>query len=131
MSMLETPIQKKVSETAAYQGITLWRNNVGSLPDANGRPVRYGLCNDSKQLNKVVKSSDLIGITPVFITPDMIGQILGVFTALETKKEDWTFNPNDPRQAAQAKYHDIVRANGGFAGFINDPAMLSSIIRRG
>src|SRR5688500_7343546 len=56
--------QTQVRLEASRKGIKLFRNNVGVLPNENGRPVRYGLCNDSPQLNKMLKSADLIGIAP-------------------------------------------------------------------
>lgn len=102
---------------AAKSGDTLWRNNVGVLKDQTGRPVRYGLANDSPAMNKKIKSSDLIGIRPVLITPDMVGQVIGQFLAVEMKHEGWKFNHLDEREVAQKNFHDIVRANGGRAGF--------------
>lgn len=104
---------------AARCGCTLWRNNSGVAPphQLGGRPVRYGLANDSPKLNKEIKSSDLIGITPVTVTPDMVGRVIGVFTAVEMKEEGWKFNQSEEREVAQKKFHDIVKTNGGFAGF--------------
>lgn len=109
----------------------MWRNNSGACYDDRGRLVRYGLGNDSAQINREIKSSDLIGITPVLITPNMYGQILGVFTAYECKPSYWGFREKDERAVAQAKFHRIVRDAGGFAGFVNDPNQIHSIIKRG
>jgi len=55
--------------------ITLWRNNVGCAVYGNRR-VKYGLC---------VGSSDYIGLRQVTITPDMVGQKIAQFTAVEIK----------------------------------------------
>ena len=115
--MSESGVASYVRLDAANRSIDLWRNNVGVLLDINGRPVRYGLANDSKAMNKLVKSSDLIGVTPIMITPDMVGQIVGVFTAVETKHEDWKFKPSDSHSVAQKNFHDIVKNAGGYAGF--------------
>jgi len=95
----------------------LWRNNVGVLSDDNGRPIRYGLANDSKRMNEEVKSSDLIGITPITITPEMVGKTIAIFTAIECKAEGFKFNRRDKRQVAQKKYIDVVSGMGGIAGF--------------
>lgn len=108
----EEYVQQNGREFSAYFG-TYWRNNVGACQDKTGRVIRYGLANDSKRVNASIKSSDMIGITPV-----MRGNAwFGVFTAIEWKRSDWVLNMNDPHTAAQAHYHDIVRSQGGFAGF--------------
>lgn len=109
----------------------LWRNNVGVAVDETGRHIRYGLANDSAQLNRVIKSSDLIGITPVQAYTVAFGwTTLGVFTALETKASGWHMTPGDQRALAQAKFHDIVREAGGFAGFVTSPDDIARIIGR-
>lgn len=99
-----------------------WRNNSGAYLDDNGSMVRYGLCNDSAQLNKQFKSSDLIGPVPTLITQEMVGYYLGVFTALEIKQSGWKLTPGDKRGNAQANFHRLVREACGFAGFVTDPA---------
>tara|TARA_R110002049_G_scaffold27850_2_gene95500 strand:- start:92 stop:478 length:387 start_codon:yes stop_codon:yes gene_type:complete len=125
----ETAVQNQTRRDFAYIG-PCWRNNSGACYDETGRLIRYGLGNDSAQINREIKSSDLIGITPVLITPAMYGQILGVFTALECKPSTWNFNPSDDRARAQLKFHNIVRDAGGFAGFVNDPKQINGIIKR-
>jgi len=115
--MTESTVQQAVRLAAAQRRCQLWRNNVGACEDKNGRFIRYGLCNDSKQLNALIKSSDLIGVTPVTVTPDMVGKTIGVFTAVECKAESWVFTAGDKRAHAQAAFHEIVRNVGWFAGF--------------
>lgn len=95
----------------------MWRNNVGVLIDATGRPVRYGLANDSKAMNQAVKSADLIGIRPVTITPDMVGQTIGQFVSIEVKAEGWRPQPNDQHEIAQRKWAELVILAGGYAIF--------------
>jgi hypothetical protein len=128
--MKEHAVASHIRLDAAQLGIDLWRNNVGVLPDQNGRPVRYGLANESAALNKRVKSSDFIGITPVIITPQMIGHLIGVFTAIETKPSDWRMTPSDERALAQANFHDIVRWSGGYAGFARTVQEFRMIVRK-
>lgn len=113
----EEYVKQQIALAAARRRHQMWRNNVGVATDATGRVVRYGLANVSKQMNDKIKSSDYIGITPVTITPDMVGETIGVFTATETKRSDWVFNPNNKRDAAQAKFIQLVRDCGGFGGF--------------
>lgn len=114
-------------------GGRLDRNNVGSLPDRRGVPIRFGLANDSAQVNRICKSGDLIGWTPTLITPDMVGNYLPVYTSVEVKHLDWKFPGAGPLKnakgeltayghaVAQRNWADIVRAAGGLAGFMRDP----------
>jgi hypothetical protein len=128
--MKESAVASHIRLTAAHYDIDLWRNNVGACQDKTGRMIRYGLCNDSPALSKVLKSSDFIGITPVKITPDMVGQVIGVFTAIETKASDWQFKNSDKRAIAQKAFHDIVLRAGGFAGFARNVQEFLRIVRK-
>ena len=133
--MKETPVQQRVRLEAGYSDIMLWRNNVGVLPDRDGRPVRFGLANESAKQNAEFKSSDLIGIYPMLITPAMVGQRVGVFIAPETKHTDWHMTPSDAHAKAQLAFHDVVRQYGGRAGFVRSAEefhmMLAGVILRG
>ena len=128
--MKENPVQTRIRLDAAQNNSELWRNNVGACVDNSGRQIRYGLSNDSKELNDVIKSSDLIGITSIVITPEMVGMTVGVFTAIETKKSDWVFRLSDARAVAQAKFHDLVRRAGGLAGFARSVEEYRRIVGR-
>lgn len=140
----ETVVQQRARLLMAQLGAQCWRNNSGACIDETGRLIRYGLGNDSAQLNAKIKSSDLIGATPVQAYVQGIGwTVLGVFTALECKPSGWRMPTPIPgrkfedqpeatqRALAQAKFHEIVRGVGGFAGFVTDPADIYGIIRRG
>jgi len=117
----EELIQQKIRLDVARFGLDLWRNNVGVAmhTDYYGqtRAVRYGLLNDTEKINQRFKSSDLVGIRPILITADMVGQVVGVFAAIECKASNWTYRPNDEHTQAQQRFIDLVRAAGGFAGF--------------
>lgn len=108
----EARVQDAARLQASKMGWRLFRNNVGALKDETGRIVRYGLCNDSAAMNKRVKSSDLIGLRPVIITPDMVGTTLGQFVAREIKKEGWKYKGNEHEQA-QLRFGEIVTSLGG------------------
>lgn len=137
--MSESAIQNQTRLLAAQVfNSAMYRNNVGAGVIVNEygveSHVRWGLANDSKALNKVVKSSDLIGVTPVVIQQHHVGQTVGVFTALELKHQGWTFpNPTNKKEydraCAQQKFIDIVRNAGGFAGFVTQPHDIFGIIR--
>jgi hypothetical protein len=113
----EQDTQNIVRLDAAMRGVLLWRNNVGAVRTETGRIIRYGLANDSTRVNREIKSSDLIGITPKIITQDQVGSLVGIFTAIEVKRPDWTFNNRDKREIAQKKYIDLVNNMGGIAYF--------------
>lgn len=129
MSKSETRAQQEVRLSAALTGTHLYRNNVGALLDARGVPVRFGLANESKEENKVIKSSDLIGWTQVTITPEMVGQTVAVFTSIETKREGWQYK-GDAHETAQLKWINLVRSFGGIAGFASSVADFLDIVRR-
>ena len=105
------------------------RNNSGALKDSNGRLIYYGLGNISSKHSKILKSSDLIGIRSVLITPDMVGKTIGVFTALEVKREGWKRKANDPREIAQSAFLNLVKARGGIASFISSIDELESVMK--
>lgn len=117
----EAAVQQAVRLEAPRQGCTLWRNNNGACQTSDGRQIRYGLANDSAQMNAKIKSSDLIGITRVVITPEMVGQTVGVFTSFEIKREGWVY-AGTPREKAQWEWIKLIIANGGFGGFAQSPA---------
>lgn len=59
----------------AFQGQKVTVN--GRLMISEPRQIEFGLC---------VGSSDLIGWTEIVVTPEMVGQKIAVFTAVEVKK---------------------------------------------
>lgn len=113
----EAAVQGRVRLEAAQLGLRLWRNNVGALVDERGVPVRYGLANDTKALNKAIKSADLIGINNGVITLAMVGQPRGQFVSRECKPEGWTWSGTE-REIAQLKWAQLVIACGGDAAFV-------------
>lgn len=127
--MNEGPVQSRVRLLAAEMGLNLYRNNVGACTDETGRLVRYGLANESAEMNRHIKSSDLIGFTPVVVTPEMVGRVVAIFTAVECKASNWHMKPGDERAIAQERFHAIVQKHGGFAGFATHPDDLKNILR--
>lgn len=111
----EAALQQQVRLEAARRGMWLMRNNSGACEDKDGRMIRYGLCNDSKQMNEQIKSSDLIGITPVVCR---CGWRHGVFTAWECKKPGWHLTPGDKRGQAQLVFIQRVVSLGGIGKFV-------------
>ena len=112
----EASVVGAVRLLAAQSGYLVFRNNVGACYDTTGRFIRYGLANDSAQLNKSIKSSDLIGLRPVTIDSTHLGRTFGQFVALECKRSGWKFK-GTARELAQEKFLALVTANGGHARF--------------
>ena len=128
MAQSEAVAQLQIRLTLARVGAQAWLNNTGACTDESGSVISYGLSNESAQLNAVVKSSDLIGVVPVTITPEMVGRTIGVFTAIECKRPGWHLTPGDKRGQAQQKFIDIVVSAGGMGGFATGPDDVSAII---
>lgn len=115
----EGAVQTRVRLEASTKGCRLWRNNVGAVHTAEGSFVRYGLANDSKQMNDRIKSSDLIGIRPIRIKPQHMGQVIGQFLSREIKPAEWQYM-GTKREAAQLKFLELVISMGGDAAFASD-----------
>ena len=122
--MSERTLQDRIRLLASRLGWRLWRNNVGAARDSKGRVIRYGLANDSQQMNSVLKSSDLIGIKSVVITADMVGQTIGQFVAREVKAPGWSYH-GTAREKAQKQFIDLINSLGGDASFISDENSLN------
>lgn len=103
--MKETQLLQQTLLRTSQLGARLFRNQCGSYQLPDGRWLSSGLC---------VGSSDLIGWTPVTVTPEMVGTTVALFTALETKvgKRDTT--------AQQAKFLARVKESGGIAVVVRD-----------
>ncbi len=128
----EAKAQAQEIYEASKMGGRLWRNNVGATEavihtkcnkcgnthKSYVQPVRYGLCNESKKVNEVFKSSDLIGINPVLITPQHVGSVIGQFRSREMKRFDWTFK-GDAHEIGQLNWLNLILSLGGDAAFSN------------
>lgn len=85
----------------------------------NARPLHAGLFKGS---------GDLIGPTPVVITPEMVGRTVAVFTSIEVK------SGRGAMEEDQQKWDRFVRASGGISGEARTPEQAIEIIeayRRG
>lgn len=101
----EAYAQSAVRLEASRKGYRLWRNNVGAGYMKDGSFLRFGLANDSKAVNDVVKSSDLIGIAPG-----------GQFVAREIKAPGWRYTGTE-HEKAQLAFINLVLSYGGNAAF--------------
>ena len=110
-----------LAEIRAWAGtqpdLVLWRNNTGSLQDATGRWVQFGLCEGS---------ADLVGCLTIAAGPSYAAvqaaidedrrlvteRVVARFLAVEVKR------PGEKPSAAQAAWLDVVRRAGGIAGVV-------------
>lgn len=109
----EAKVQNDIRLALGAGPARLWRNNTGALKDATGRLVRYGLCPGS---------SDLIGLRQVTITPDMVGQTMGVFVAIEVKDQGRLTEQ-------QRAFLAMVQQAGGLAGVARSVDDARTILR--
>jgi hypothetical protein len=97
----ETALQNEIRlELGKLKNTRMFRNNVGMI---NG--VQFGLC---------VGSSDLIGFQSITVTPEMVGQKVAIFTAIEVKTEKGKVSPE------QSKFIDMVRSFGGIGAVVRN-----------
>jgi hypothetical protein len=113
----EAAIQQQIRLALSRAGVVAFRNNIGAYMDPKtGRPVQYGVCNPG--------GSDLIGWTPVKITPDMVGKTVAVFTAVEVK------TPTGKPTEHQLNFITQVLRAGGFAGIARSPGDAVAITQK-
>ena len=116
----ETAIMHRIMLALSEAGCTVWRNEtagawVGRVIHKDGhqvtlsgaRLIRFGVATGS---------SDIIGIMPTVITPDMVGQTLGVFLAVEVK------TATGRATKEQLQFIESVQRAGGVAGIARCPA---------
>ena len=99
--MTETELMRIIQDKLSALGARLFRNNIGTAISPIGSVITYGLANPG--------GSDLIGWTPVKITPDMVGQTLAIFTAVEVKSEHGRLTKH------QRLFIEAVQQAGGIA----------------
>lgn len=102
---------QRVQLAASRLGWRLFRNNVGTLPDARGVPVTFGLCPGS---------ADLVGWRSLVITPDMVGQTIAQFAAVEVKGPKGRLTP------VQANWLNAVEQAGGLTIVARGPEDLQA-----
>lgn len=101
--MKESDIMRACMLALSESGCLIWRQNVGTLKNAAGIPIKFGLC---------VGSSDLIGLTPT-----------GRFLAVEIKTCKGRATPE------QLRFIEAVRARGGIAGIARSPEEALDLLR--
>lgn len=124
MSSREHEKQNDIRNGLCDSGL-FFRANVGTGWQGRGKPIKA-----AKTMQVIIQKgdivlrqarpfstglppgfSDLFGLVPVVITPEMVGQTVAVFTALEVKDKA---NASDE----QSNFIKAVNDNGGRAGVV-------------
>lgn len=114
MPNLETSIMQRIRLVlGGFNGLRIFRNNVGAIEDRFGRWVVFGLCPGS---------SDLIGWRSIEVTPEMVGRSIALFVAIEVKV------PGGKRSQEQKDFVKAIRSAGGIAGFADCPEQAVDLI---
>jgi hypothetical protein len=113
----EAAIQQQIRLALSQAGSVMHRNNCGAYKDPKtGRFIQYGVGNPG--------GSDLIGWTPMVITPDMVGRKVAVFTACEVK------TANGRPTEHQVNFIAQVLKAGGMAGIARSPGEAVAITQQ-
>lgn len=94
----------------------------GSVLIQAARPIPLGLATTSG--DPVEGQSDLYGWTEVVITPEMVGQVVPVVTAFETKR-----SKGGKASAGQINFVSQIERAGGIAGVANSLEAAMAIVR--
>jgi hypothetical protein len=113
-STSEHEIQQRIRLACGRGPVRLWRNNTGALVDQQGRFVRFGLCKGS---------SDLIGLRSLEITPELVGQRIAQFVALEIKTNCGVVSPE------QRAFLQAVQDLGGLAAVCRSVQQAQAVLR--
>lgn len=112
----EAAVQNNLRLEGSRRDVWLFRNNVGAGTLDDGSFVRWGLANESSQVNSMIKSGDLIGIRKLRVTPQMVGFVIGQFVSREAKPGDWHYTGTE-REKAQLRWIELINSLGGDAMF--------------
>jgi hypothetical protein len=113
--MKETNIQRLIQLELSKCGVLTFRNNVGVLKNTAGIPIKFGVGNPG--------GSDLIGIVPTVVTPEMVGNTVGIFAAIEVK------TPTGKPTKEQLNFIEVVLKNGGIAGICRSPTDALKLVK--
>lgn len=115
MPTSEADILRAILLESSRLGVTLFRNQVGRYQLADGRWLSSGLC---------VGSPDLVGWTPLTITPEHVGRRLAVFTGVEVKTDRGQVRPE------QRAFLAALERDGAVAGVARSVADLVAMLKR-
>lgn len=103
-SQTTAELTSAIIQAASDDGVLLVRNNSGFAFYKNGTAVKFGVGTDEHG------GGDLIGLAPILITQEMVGQTIGAFLSVEVKIG------KDYQKKNQAKWHRWVTFRHGLSG---------------
>jgi len=115
--MKESNIEKLCRLKASALGLVLFRNARGYDPT---NKVKYGLGPDG--------ASDEIGFYSVTVTPEMVGESVAIFSAIEIKTPN--HKTNKKRFSDQKRFIANVKRAGGIGGFATCEEDIERIIKK-
>jgi len=114
----ESDIQNQILIELSKQGTVAFRINAGSFwagEIMSNKDNMLLLKNPRKIQGAPEGTSDIIGLTSVMITTEMVGTRVGVFTAIEVKK------PGENPKPHQKNFLKNMRDRGAIAGVARSP----------
>ena len=103
----EKLIEQKIMLSLSKKGCKVFKNSNGMAYTKDGTPFRHGFGDGS---------SDIIACVPTIITKDMVGKTIGIFTAIEVKKNRTGYKATDKQKA----FINAISSCGGNAGVAYD-----------
>jgi len=126
--MKESDIQNQILIALSQNGTVAFRINAGSFwagEIISNKDNMMLLKNPRKIQGAPEGTSDIIGVTSVIVTPQMVGSRVGVFTAIEVKK------PGENPKANQKNFLSRMRDMGAIAGVALSPEQAIGILKGG
>lgn len=113
---LEAAVMREVADVIilAPSVLIAWRQNTGSLPNANGAPIWF---------YKFVKWTDEMTLVDYLCILKS-----GRLAAIECKRVNWKYT-GTPREVKQDAFIQAVRAGGGRGGFVTGAEQALEILK--
>lgn len=127
MTDRESDLLRRIQVAACRNGdVRLFRNNQGGawLGKVHRNPDGSVLIREPYHIyyGLGTGTSDLIGLRSVVITPEMIGQRVAIFAAVEIKR------PGKRGTPEQKKFIEVVKSLGGLAGIASSVAQCEQVL---
>lgn len=123
--MKEQDIQSQILIAMSQAGACCFRINAGSFWSGEilSHDGKMLLLKNPRKIQGAPEGfSDIVGVTTVTVTPQMVGRKIGVFTCIEVKK------PGEKPKKHQENFLAQMRSRGAIAGVARSPEEAVRII---